>query len=150
MPFDLAIPPFFWATAKIDIPGDYDKRITGEFKAKFRRLDAAEHELVMRWIGLGRVTAPAPADVPAPEKLIDPVTQEPMPPVSDRAILDRVLLDWDELSLQGQTLTFTPDNLDTAEAVLGVRAAMVVAFLQHGSKAAEGNSGALPATSSAK
>lgn len=157
--FDLAVAPHFWAKVEIDLPGDFDTRIKGDFKAKYKRLETEEHTRFMQWINQARMArvaeaigaAPGTAGeaAPAAAAIVDG-QGKPYGECNDRTILDRVLLDWDDLQMNGQALTFTKDNVEVAERVFGVRAALVVAFFNHGKEAAQGNSAAPPATSSVK
>jgi hypothetical protein len=154
-----AIPPHFWTTAKLSLPGDLGKRIEVEFRIKVARLsqddyvDLAVHrrmpgyeqarkavEAANQVAKLAALAAGNPA--PEPRPLPEPV------PVDDKKVVDLVLLGWgDVLDDADQALPFTPENLERVDQLLGVRAATVDAFFAAHLQAPEKNSEPQPAMS---
>jgi hypothetical protein len=153
MTFKLAINPFFWAPVKVSLVGDMGARVEGSFKAKYRRLSQEEYEAL-----LARMRLPVrPIQLPAEaidgeggaqgassepgdiEGQLEPITQWR---ITDKEVLDLVLLDWDDLlDEQDQKIAYTPDSLERMETILGVRASLVQGFFDAHVKAPEKNSG---------
>lgn len=146
MTFKLAINPFFWAAVKLSLVGDMGKRIEGSFKAKYRRLSQQEYEALVARMQLPMKPASEPGEVAEGD---DPGQLEAGDAsefkqwrITDKEVLDLVLLDWDDLlDEHDQKIPYTPDTLEQAEAVLGVRASLVQAFFEAHVKAPEKNSG---------
>lgn len=142
MTFKLAINPFFWAAVAVSLVGDMGVRIEGGFKAKYRRLKQKEYEALLKRMNLPVKPVDAESLALAEEAAkAEGRTAEWR--ITDRELLDLVLLDWDDLLDENDAkLPYTPENLERAEEVMGVRAAMVQAFFDAHNKAPEKNSGA--------
>jgi hypothetical protein len=142
MAFKLAINPFFWALVKLRLVGDMGVPIEVEFKAKYKRLSQPDYEALLARMRLP--VKPADADEAAAEEERAQAEGRTVAwRVTDKEVVDLVLLDWDGIVDESdQTLAYTPDNLELVEKVLGVRAALVNAFFEaHVFKAPEKNSG---------
>jgi hypothetical protein len=150
MTFKLAINPFFWATVKMSLVGDMGKRVEGAFKAKFRRLSQQQYEALLERLRLpvqppARPGDSAEGDGPIAAGGADASEVEPQAQqwrITDKEVLDMVLLDWDDLvDEDDQKIPYTPDNLERLEGVLSARASLVQAFFDAHVKAPEKNSG---------
>jgi hypothetical protein len=140
MTFKLAINPYFWACVKLSLVGDMGKRIEGTFKAKYRRMAQKEYESI-----LAKMRLPLKPD--GALEASDTVEGDDAQPhqewrITDKELLDLVLLDWDDLlDEDDQKMPYTPDNLERMEQILGVRASLVQTFFEAHAKAPEKNSG---------
>jgi hypothetical protein len=146
MTFKLAIAAFFWAPVSVSLVGDMGARIEGEFKAKYKRLTQQQYEDLLARIRLP-VKPSDEADATAEEE------QEGFQGwrITDKEMLDLVLLDWDDLVDENdQKIPYTPDNLEQkVEPVMGARAALVSAFFDAHVKAPEKKSGPRRGTTTA-
>jgi hypothetical protein len=140
MSFKLAINPFFWAPVALSLVGDMGERIEGSFKVKFKRLSQGEYEALLAKIRLP-VKPNDPIELEAEIEMAKAEKREPAWRITDREVVDQVLLDWDDLVDDAdQKMPYTPDNLERVETILGVRAAIVNAFFEAHAKAPEKNS----------
>lgn len=158
MAMRIAVVPYFWATVAFSMLGDDDKSIDVSFKAKFKRLTQEEHEAMLERVQTARLDALTkmrlPLGIAAQDVLIgqEPkdAASEGQKPITDREIIDLVLLDWDEvLGDDDQKLPFNKDNLDRLLKALGCRAAIVKRFFDLHQKEQEKNFAPRPATTTA-
>ncbi|MGE4244284.1 hypothetical protein [Ramlibacter sp.] len=143
--FKIAVQPHFWQVVNHEVVGDLGESIKLTFKCKFRRPTQDEKDRLIE-----RIFAPARAlleltqapTTPGADGDVEPVAIDIQPetPITDAEIVRDYLLDWaDVLGDDDAPLPFTPDNLERAHKVLGVREAIVRRFLDNFLKAPEKN-----------
>lgn len=151
MAFRIAVVPHFWQLVEHELIGDLGTTIKITFKVKFRRPPQQEVEdLAQRVFDKARLLLLPAGDVPAgrPEGHEPAAVEEPHKELTDQEVIDRYVLDWDDVvGDDDQPLPYTPDNLERANRILGVRGAIVRTFLDNFLKAPAKNSAALPVTS---
>lgn len=148
MAMRIAPVPHFWAEVKFSMIGDLDQSVEVSFKVKFKRLDSAEYEDLMRRVHAARLAAIAPPPAPTPAS-DGSVEAAPPATFTDQQVIDEVVLDWDDvLGDDDQKLPFTRDNLERALKALGCKAAIVKRFFDLHSKELEKNFARPPATTS--
>ena len=158
MAMRIAPVPYFWALVTFSMLTDSDsaeeKFVDVSFRVKYKRLDQDEHETLMRRVQVARLAALTQIHGvvgEAAQMLTDePAIAGDAPNITDREIIDQVMLDWDDmLGEDQQKLPFNKDNLERALKALGCRAAIVKRFFDMHGKAQEKNFARPPSTSSA-
>ncbi len=112
----------FWAPVVLALPGDDGKPETVDFRARYKRLKKSERVELDACLMASRVHHEAGLrgqEVPA--GLAEPIT--------DREVLQMVLVDWDLKDKQGQAVPYTSQMLDElGEDWDGFEAALVVGY----------------------
>jgi hypothetical protein len=162
MAMRIAPVPYFWAEVKFSMIGDLDVPLEVSLKVKYRRLEQEEYEALLKQVQAARIAALTSASGaardligaasepgPAPEAPAAEGAPAATKHVTDREIIDRVVLDWDDvLDDNDQKLPFTKDNLERALTALGCKASIVKRFFDLHTKELEKNFAPRPATTS--
>lgn len=149
MAMRIAPVPHFWGEVKFSMIGDLDQSVEVSLKVKYRLLEQQAYEDLLGRVHAGRLAAIRGATGLEPEPQPQDGAAAAPQPITDREVVDMVMLDWDDvLGDDDQKLPFTKDNLERALGALGCRAAIVRKFFEVHAKELEKNFAPRPATTS--
>ena len=142
MAMRIAPVPYFWAEVKFPMLADCDANgveqfVDVAFRVKYKRLTDEEYQTLLKRQyaqQLKTFSDLMPAAGQDAPKMPD------VEPITDREVIDMVVLDWDQmLGEDDKPLPFNKDNLERALQTLGCRTAIVKRYFELHKKEAEKN-----------
>lgn len=144
MAMRIAPVPYFWAEVKFPMLADCDAKgveqfVDVAFRVKYKRLADEEYQTLLKRQYAQQLAA-LQQFVPAGMETGDAPKAAQVEPITDREVIDMVVLDWDQMvGEDDKPLPFNKDNLDRALMVLGCRSAIVKRYFELHKKEAEKN-----------